>query len=145
MLAGRYTLLDQSAMDHVLPLAQKRGVAVILGGVFNGGLIADPGESDQFDHRPADDRHKHRAALIAEIGARHGVSAAAAGIQFAAAHPAVASVVVGVRSPGELVDDLRLAESTIDESFWGELISAGIIRADAPIPSDASLLEEAAG
>lgn len=146
LLAGRYTLLDQSAQDDLLPLAARRGVAVVLGGIFNGGLLADPAANERFDYRPAAAEQHDRAVRIAEIGARSGVPIAAAAIQFAAAHPAVSSVVVGVRSVRELEDDLAWARLPIPDRFWKELRSAGLLRLDAPLPADGDdLVESAAG
>lgn len=134
LLAGRYTLLDQGAMDDLLPAAQDRGVAVILGGVFHGGIVADPGTRDRFDYHPATALERRRVERLGAIAANHDVVPAAAAIQFAAAHPAVAAVVVGAASPAELAEDVRLAETPIPPRFWEELVRAQLVRPDAPVP-----------
>ncbi len=53
LIAGRFTLLDASAAERLLPLCHERGVAVIAGGVFNSGALmaADPAQA-RFDYRP---------------------------------------------------------------------------------------------
>jgi D-threo-aldose 1-dehydrogenase len=145
LLAGRYTLLDQSALDDLLPLAERRGVGVILGGIFNGGVLADPVSNDRFDYRPANAEQRRRAVRIAEIGARYGVPIAAAAIQFAAAHPVVSSVVVGVRSVAELGDDLAWARARIPPRFWAALTAEGLLRLDAPVPDGEHHLVDVAG
>lgn len=137
LLAGRYTLLDQGAMDDLLPMAQERGIAVILGGVFNGGILADPDASDRFDYRPSRPLERRQVRRLAAIAASHGVSPAAAAIQFAAAHPAVTTVLVGAASAEQLADDLRLAEAPIPARFWEALVAAKLLRPDAPVPATA--------
>ena len=97
LLAGRYTLLDQSAVADLLPAASAKGVAVILGGVFNSGLLADPRPGAYFDYAPASPEVVARARALAVICERHGVPLGAAALQFSAAHPAVTSVLVGAR------------------------------------------------
>jgi len=134
LVAGRYTIVDQAAMDDLLPIASARGTAVILGGLFHGGILADPHATDQFDYRPARALERRRVARLAEIAATFGVPTAAAAIQFPAAHPAVASVLVGASSAEELAEDVRLAQVPIPAPFWDALVAADLVRADAPRP-----------
>lgn len=136
LLAGRYTLLDQSARVDLLPLAERRAVAVVLGGVFNGGILADPITNRTFDYRPASPDLQATATRLMGVGRRYGVPIAAAAIQFAAAHPAVTSVVVGVRSVPELADDLAMARLPIPEAYWTALMAEGLLPRDAIVPND---------
>ncbi len=126
--AGRYTLLDQSAEDELLPLCEKRGVSVIAAGVFNSGLLADPKPGASFDYAPAAASMVERALAGEEICRRHGVPLRAAAIQFPLRHPAVTSVLVGARSPAEVEDAVRMASHPIPPRLWSDLRAAGLIR-----------------
>jgi D-threo-aldose 1-dehydrogenase len=118
LLAGRYTLLDRAAADELLPLCEERGVAVIVGGVFNSGVLAD---GDTFDYEPAPREVRARVATLREVCERHGTPLAGAAIQFPLRHPAVACVLAGCRSPAEVEEDARLAKLEIPEELWREL------------------------
>jgi D-threo-aldose 1-dehydrogenase len=118
LLAGRYTLLDRSAGDELLPLCHERGIAVIAGGVFNSGILAS---GTTYDYLPAPPPVVERARQLRETCARFGVPLEAAALQFPARHPAVACVVVGSRSAEELEEDVRLFELDVPEALWQEL------------------------
>jgi D-threo-aldose 1-dehydrogenase len=124
LLAGRYTLLDQSALADLLPKAETAGVAVILGGVFNSGLLADPRPGAPYDYTLASPALLARARSLAAICARHGVALGAAALQFSAAHPAVASVLVGARSPVEVEQAQRWFALPIPSELWEALRGA---------------------
>jgi D-threo-aldose 1-dehydrogenase len=124
LLAGRYTLLDQSALADLLPKAEAAGVAVIVGGVFNSGLLADPQPGARYDYAPAPPARLARARSLAAICERHGVPLGAAALQFSAAHPAVASVLVGARSPAEVEQALRWFAQPIPPELWPALRGA---------------------
>jgi D-threo-aldose 1-dehydrogenase len=124
LLAGRYTLLDQSALLDLLPKAEVAGVAVILGGVFNSGLLADPRPGVPYDYAPAPPALLARARTLAAICERHGVPLGAAALQFSAAHPAVVSVLVGARSPAEVEQALRWFAQPIPPELWPALRGA---------------------
>lgn len=134
LVAGRYSLLDQSALHDLLPLAAQRGVAVIAGGVFNSGLLADPRQGARYDYMPAPAELVDRAARIAALCARHDVPLRAAALQFPTFHPAVTSVVVGARSPAEIADNAQLFAREIPPALWRTLRDAGCISPTAPIP-----------
>lgn len=145
LLAGRYTLLDQSAGHDLLPLAERRSVSVVLGGVFNGGILADPLGNPIYDYRPASLDRQATASRIMAVGRRHGVPIAAAAIQFAAAQPAVTSVLVGVRSIDEMVDDLAMARLPIPDTYWTALKSEALLPWDAVTPEAGAVPESRVG
>jgi D-threo-aldose 1-dehydrogenase len=124
LVAGRYTLLDQSAAQTLLPAALDRGVAVIAGGVFNSGLLARPDAGARFDYHAAPDSILRRARALEEICAQFGVPLRAAAARFPLGHPAVASVLIGARSAAEVTDAIELREADIPASLW-DLLSAG--------------------
>jgi D-threo-aldose 1-dehydrogenase len=134
LLAGRYTLLDQIGLVELLPLCLERGVAVLAGGVFNSGVLADPREGATFDYAPARPEVVERARRLADVCARHGVPLRAAALRFPAAHAAVASVLVGARSGEEFAADAALFDLPIPAALWQELRAAGLLPAAAPLP-----------
>jgi D-threo-aldose 1-dehydrogenase len=129
LVAGRYTLLDQSALEVLIPRCVERGVAVIAGGVFNSGLLAqaDPQPDATFDYARAAAARLARARAIAAICARHGVTLPQAAVAFSGRHPAVASVVVGMRSPAEVAEDVAFATSPVPADMWRELVTEGLL------------------
>ena len=135
LLAGRYTLLDQSALAELLPICEQKEIAVVVGGVMNSGVLADPRPGSHFDYAPATTDIVERAARLAAICARHGVSLRAAAVQFPLAHPAVVSVVAGVRRIDHLEEYPGLFREPIPADLWAELREEGLLAADAPVPS----------
>jgi D-threo-aldose 1-dehydrogenase len=119
LVAGRYTLLDRSAADELLPLCEERGIAVIAGGVFNSGVLAD---GETYDYAPAPRAVLERAAELRAVCARYDVPLAAAAVQFPSRHPAVAAVLAGCRSPAEVEEDVRLFELELPDDLWRELV-----------------------
>jgi len=134
LLAGRYTLLDQGALDELLPLCLDRRIAVLVGGVMNSGVLADPRPGSRFDYAPASDEVLARARRLGVVCARHDVPLRAAAMQFPLAHPAVASLVAGVRTPSHLDDYPALLARPIPASLWDELRAEGLLPSDAPVP-----------
>jgi D-threo-aldose 1-dehydrogenase len=134
LLAGRYTLLDQRGLVELLPLCEERGVAVIAGGVFNSGVLADPREGATFDYAPAPAEVLDRARRLRTVCARHGVPLTAAALRFPLAHPAVATVLTGARSGAELRENAALLDLPIPAAVWEELRATGLLPAEAPVP-----------
>jgi len=134
LLANRYTLLDQSALDELLPLCEARGIGVLVGGVMNSGVLADPRPGATFVYVPAPDELVERARRIGEICARHGVCLRAAAAEFPLAHPAVASLVAGVRSVEHLDEYPTLLREPIPAGLWAELRAEQLLALDAPVP-----------
>jgi D-threo-aldose 1-dehydrogenase len=135
LVAGRYTLLDQEALADLLPACQERGVAVFVGGVMNSGVLADPKPGATFNYAPAPPAVIDRARRIGEACARHDVPLRAAAMQFPMAHPAVASLVAGVRTAAHLDEYPALLAHSIPTHLWSELRSEGLIDPDAPVPA----------
>ncbi|CCK25824.1 oxidoreductase [Streptomyces davaonensis JCM 4913] len=121
LCAGRYTLLDRSALSELLPTAQERGVDVVIGGPFNSGLLADPTPGATYNYTQASDVLIERALRLKETAERHGIPLRAAALAFCAAHPAVTSVLVGARSAEEVHDCAEQFATPVPESFWQEL------------------------
>ncbi|MBS0363525.1 MAG: aldo/keto reductase [Proteobacteria bacterium] len=134
LLAGRYTLLDQSALDELFPLVAERGISVIAGGVFNSGLLIAPAEGAMYDYAPAGAEILGKAKALAAVCRDFETPLRAAALQFAAAHPAVTSVVVGARTPEEVDDTLANAALSIPAELWTALKHRGLLREDAPVP-----------
>jgi D-threo-aldose 1-dehydrogenase len=134
LLAGRYTLLEQGALDDLLPVCEARGVAVVAAGVFNSGLLARdrPPEDATYDYAPAPAELIERARAIAVVCERHGVSLPAAALAFPGRHPAVACVLVGARAGGEVERNAGLLAAPVPDELWQELKAEGLLRADAP-------------
>lgn len=121
LLAGRYTLLDRRGAVELLPLCVKRGIAIIAGGVFNSGILADPTPGTTFDYRPAPAELVQRAAHLKSVCAGQGVELKAAAIQFPLLHPAVASVLTGCRSVAEVEENVRMFRAPIPHALWQQL------------------------
>jgi len=126
LVAGRYTLLDQSAAQALLPAAQQRGIAVLVGGVFNSGLLAAPAASARFDYRQASAQLVTRARRLQATCERFGVPLRAAAARFPLRHPAVASVLVGARSAEEVSDAVALRALDIPAALWDALADEGV-------------------
>jgi D-threo-aldose 1-dehydrogenase len=123
LVAGRYTLLDRSAADQLFPLCRQRGIAVLAGGVFNSGILADPREGARYDYAPAPAAVTARAGRMRDACARYGVPLAAAALQFTLRHPAVTAAVVGARTPAEIRSDVSWLSTQIPAALWAELES----------------------
>jgi D-threo-aldose 1-dehydrogenase len=136
LLAGRYSILDQSGLADLLPLAAARGVAVIAGGVFNSGLLADPRSGAPFNYAPAAPELVVRAQRMQAVCARFGVPLRAAALQFPTFHPAVATVLVGARSAAEIAENARLFALDIPAELWHALRREGLIDPRAPLPDE---------
>jgi D-threo-aldose 1-dehydrogenase len=133
MLAGRYTLLEQGALDHLLPLCAARGIGVLTAGPFNSGILATgPVAGAKYNYKPASAEILDRVARIEAVCQRHGIPLAAAAMQFPLAHPAVAAMVPGAVRPEEVEANRRLIETPIPVDLWAELRRERLIREDAP-------------
>jgi D-threo-aldose 1-dehydrogenase len=134
LLAGRYTLLDQSGLAELLPLAAAKKISIIAGGVYNSGLLADPRPGAFYDYQPAPDDLVARAVAVRAVCERHGVPLKAAALQFPFGHPAVATVVIGARSPAEIEENVRMLTHPIPHDLWSELKADNLLGKEVPTP-----------
>lgn len=136
LLAGRYTLLEQTALDAFLPLCQERGASVVVGGGFNSGILATgatPGA--KYNYAPAPAAILDRVARIEAVCREFHVPLPAAALQFVVAHPAIASFTAGTRTVEQLQQNLAWFSAPIPPAFWAELKRQGLLRVDAPVPA----------
>ena len=135
LLAGRYTLLDQTALPEFLPYCVEHEIGVVAGGPYNSGILAvGAREGATFNYRAASPEMMDKAAGIGTVCARHRVPLKAAALQFILAHPAIVSVIPGARSLAEVEENARMVEFPIPAELWAELKDAGLIAAAAPTP-----------
>ncbi len=135
LLAGRYTLLEQGALDDFLPLCAERGVGVVIGGPFNSGILATgavPGAKYDYGDPPAP--VLERVRRIEAVCSRHGVPIAAAALQFPLAHPCVSATIPGAMNRGEVETNLKLFRTAIPAVLWQELRHEGLLDERAPVP-----------
>ncbi|RDJ21856.1 aldo/keto reductase [Bosea caraganae] len=136
LLAGRYTLLEQGALDGFLPLAVEKKIAIILAGVFNSGILATGAQAGaHYNYRAAAPEIIARVARIEAICHAHGVLLPQAALAFAGAHPAVASVVLGAITPEQVQQNLALFAKPTPAQLWSDLKSEGLLPAHAPVPA----------
>jgi D-threo-aldose 1-dehydrogenase len=134
LLAGRYTLLEQEALETFLPLALQRGIGIVIGGPYNSGVLASgPKRGAFYNYNPAPPDILARVARIEAVCARHGVLMVDAALQFALSHPAVVSVIPGGQTVAEMEANLRAASAEIPGTLWADLKAEGLMRADAPV------------
>jgi D-threo-aldose 1-dehydrogenase len=131
LLAGRYTLLEQGALDEFLPECERRGVSIIIGGPFNSGILAG---GTTYNYAPAPPDVLERVRRIEAVCRSHGVPLPAAALQFPLTHPAVASVIPGAKAPAEVEANIKLLRQPIPATLWRDLKSEGLLRQDAPTP-----------
>lgn len=139
LLAGRYTLLEQSALDSFLPICAAKGVSVIVGGPFNSGVLVEDAASGaplHYNYEPAPSEIIERVARLRAVCRDHGVALPAAALRFPLAHPAVTSVIPGLASAAQVTQALGWLDAPIPSAFWRDLRQAGLLHAEAPVPED---------
>jgi D-threo-aldose 1-dehydrogenase len=134
LLAGEYTLLDQSGLDELLPACRAAGTSVVVGGVYNTGVLADPTPGACYKYQVAPAEILERARHIQTVCARYDVPLRAAAIQFPFGHPAVSSVLAGVRSVEELVDNVAMLTHPVPADMWADLRQEGLLPQHVPAP-----------
>jgi D-threo-aldose 1-dehydrogenase len=133
LLAGRYTLLEQEALQSFLPLCQKRGIGITLGGPYNSGILArGPSEGAQYNYSNAPQSVIDRVARIDAICKRHKVRMIEAALKFPLLHPAVMSVIPGGQSVEEVRSNRQILDANIPPALWADLKAEGLMRHDAP-------------
>ena len=136
LLAGRYTLLDQSALPQFMPLCVERGVRLSIGGPYNSGILArDLDRPVSFEYQPAPPEMVEKARSIKAVCDRHQVDLRAAALQFVSAHPAVATTIPGASCVAEVEDNARLLLEDIPPALWDELVAEQLLPGNAPTPA----------
>jgi D-threo-aldose 1-dehydrogenase len=131
LLAGRYTLIDQSAHAEFLPVCEKKGISVIIGGPYNSGLLAG---GNTFNYTAAPPEMIERVRAIEAVCSRYYVDIKAAALQFSFGHPAVVSVIPGAKTMSELAENFALMSDSIPPEFWADLHAGGLLPPKVPVP-----------
>ena len=131
LIAGRYTLIDHTALARLFPACAAKGAKVVIGGPYNSGLLAG---GTTFNYETAPTEIVARADAVRAVCARRGVDIKAAALQFCAAHPVVAAVIPGPRTAGEVIENAILMQTEIPGALWSDLRRAGLLPAEAPTP-----------
>lgn len=135
LLAGRYSLLDQSALDELLPLCTEKNIGIMAGGTYNSGILAKgakPGATYNYGEAPTDIMQKAQA--IEAVAERHGVDVKAAASQFVFAHPAITCIIPGTRQPARVEENFNLLIDEIPSAFWDDLRAENLVHESAPLP-----------
>lgn len=140
MLAGRYTLVDHSALAQLLPICLQRGVRIALGGVFNSGILATGvrdrgGAAPRFNYAAAPQQWVDRVAAVEQVCVHHAVPLRAAALQFPLAHPAVDVIMLGAQQPTHWQDAVDMLHRPSPAAFWHELRAQGLVPQAAPTPA----------
>jgi D-threo-aldose 1-dehydrogenase len=141
LLAGRYTLIDHTGLRELLPICERKGISVIIGGQYNSGILATGARAGAtYNYVDASPAMMERVAAIEVVCARHNVPLRAAALQFPMAHPAVAAIIPGARSAAEVEENFRLLSLPVPNDFWEELRHLNLLPPEAPVPrSDHSM------
>jgi D-threo-aldose 1-dehydrogenase len=135
LLAGRYTLLDQTALPEFLPYCVGHHISVVAGGPYNSGILAvGPRQGATFNYRATSADMMDKARRINAVCERYAVPLKAAALQFILAHPAIASVIPGARAVAEVEDNIRMVEYPIPADLWAELKQEKLLAEAAPTP-----------
>jgi D-threo-aldose 1-dehydrogenase len=136
LLAGRYTLLEQDALDTFLPLCEQRNVAIVVGGGYNSGILATGAvEGAHYNYSLAPEPILGRVRNIEAVCREFDVALKAAALQFVLAHPCIPTIIPGTRSVGHLEDNLEQISRPIPPGFWSELKRRDLLREDSPTPA----------
>ncbi len=131
LLAGRYTLIDHTALAELLPECERKNISIIIGGPYNSGILAG---GKTFNYEPAPRPLLDQVAAMRTIAERHGIDLRAAALQFPFGHPTVASVIPGARSAQELDENMALISQPIPDAFWSELLDQSLVPPEVPFP-----------
>ena len=136
LLAGRYTLLEQGALDDFLPLCIEKNIGIMLGGPFNSGILATgPVPGAKYNYQDAPPEILERVGRIQAVCEHHGTPLACASVQFPLGHPQVATIIPGAVSPAEVARNVAQMDAAVPADLWAELKREGLLRDDAPTPT----------
>ncbi|MDE2446904.1 MAG: aldo/keto reductase, partial [Alphaproteobacteria bacterium] len=132
LLAGRYTLLEQEALNSFLPLCEERGIGIVLGGPYNSGILATgPVKGAFYNYDPAPKAVLERVARIAAVCKKHKVKLPEAALRFPLLHPSVVSVIPGAVSPAQVAQNVKTLSAKIPKALWKDLKAQGLMDAQA--------------
>ncbi len=135
LLAGRYTLLEQEALNSFLPLAQERGVGIVLGGPYNSGILAiGPKPGAMYNYEPAPKSILERVKRIEDVCKAHKVKLPQAALRFPLHHPCVVSVIPGGVTPKEVQLNVKTMGMKLPKALWKDLKAQGLLHPSAPVP-----------
>ena len=137
LLAGRYTLLEQEALNTFLPKCEARNISIIIGGAYNSGILATGTKSGKplhYNYEPAPKAIVERVEQIEKVCDAYQVPLPSAALQFPLAHPSVASLIPGMSNPKRIAHTMELIEFDIPQEFWHTLQQKELLQSDAPIP-----------
>lgn len=135
LLAGRYTLLEQEALETFLPLCEQRGIGIVIGGPYNSGILATgPKKGAFYNYNPAPPEIRKRVKAIETVCEKHDVRLVQAALRFPLVHPSVVSVIPGASRPEEVALNMDTLAAKIPPALWADLKTAGLMRQDAPVP-----------
>jgi len=133
LLAGRYTLLEQEALDSFLPLVEQRGIGIVTGGPYNSGILATGAQDGaMYNYDPAPPHILDKVRRIEAVCAAHSVRMVDAAFRFPLLHPSTVSVIPGGQGLGEMNSNIEAAAAQIPFALWSDLKSEGLMRQDAP-------------
>lgn len=136
LLAGRYSLLEQEALDELFPLCAEKNIGILAGGTYNSGILAKGAqEGAKYNYGDAPAEIIARAKRLEEVSERHGVDIKAAASQFALAHPVVTAIIPGTRRPERVQENYDLLTVDIPADYWAELKAEKLIKEAAPTPA----------
>jgi D-threo-aldose 1-dehydrogenase len=135
LLAGRYTLLEQESLQSLLPLCEKRGIGIVLGGPYNSGILASGAKPGAYyNYTPASEAILDRVRRIESVCRRHKVKLAEAALAFPLGHPCVVSVIPGAIKPRQVKVNVDTLAARIPKPLWRDLKAQGLLRETAPVP-----------
>ena len=133
LLAGRYTLLDHSAMYTLMPKCLEKNISIILGGPYNSGILASDFKSEStYFYEPTPTKVTEKTRLIKNVCDKYEVPLKAAALQFGLNHPSVASTIPGPSNPDELIENLKMVNININNDLWKELKDKKLIDLECP-------------
>ena len=134
LLAGRYTLLEQEALNSFLPLCEKRGMGIVLGGAYNSGILATGAiNGAKYNYDPAPKHILDRVRKIEAVCKAHKVKLPEAALRFPVKHPSVVSLILGMVTPKEVSLNVKTLSAKIPKALWKDLKTQGLMHAGAPV------------
>jgi D-threo-aldose 1-dehydrogenase len=131
MVAGRYTLVEQPALEQLIPQCRASGVGIVAAAVFNSGLLASPrpDAGARYEYADVPPEILRRARRIEEVCAEHGVELPVAALQFPLREQAVRTVVVGGATPSHVRENVARMRASVPEELWTRLDAEGLVPA----------------